>query len=340
MNVGDNPKIQDDQALMRSLQEAADRGDAESAYRLGQMFDWNVSRGAALDYVAAADWYRKAADLGHADAQLLLGLAYRHGTGVERDEVEAARWCRKAAEQGCARAQFVLGSTYRKGVGTDVDGNEAVRWYEMAAAQGDELALLQLAEMYESGDGVVADPSAALKWYRLAAELRTVSVRCIPSPAFMRMAAVCRNRTRRPHNGTAELQNENVAAVERQQRAPIDSQKCTKKGWASNRVTLKQSGGTAERPRDDGRLRRGFSATSTPWANWRGRMRDRGSGGFAQLSNKVTRGRRKNLATFAPQTSWQSSVVRTLSPGCAKPLSEGTPKRSMNSARCRNRAEV
>lgn len=58
------------------------------------------------------NWYRKAAELGLADAQAKLGLMYFQGIGVDRDAREALRWFRKAAEQGNAGAQNNLGVMY------------------------------------------------------------------------------------------------------------------------------------------------------------------------------------------------------------------------------------
>ena len=51
--------------------------------------------GVAQDYAEAiADWYRKAAEAGHAQAQFNLGTMYREGHGVAQDDAEAFRWFR------------------------------------------------------------------------------------------------------------------------------------------------------------------------------------------------------------------------------------------------------
>ena len=55
-----------------------------------------------------AQWWRKAAEQGHAGAQEELGWMYLMGVGVEKDKVKAVEWYRKAAEQGYARAQSRL----------------------------------------------------------------------------------------------------------------------------------------------------------------------------------------------------------------------------------------
>lgn len=58
----------------------------------------------AQDYAAAASWYRKAADLGNAGAQSLLGIKYAVGQGVPQDYVQAHMWLNLAAVAGNASA--------------------------------------------------------------------------------------------------------------------------------------------------------------------------------------------------------------------------------------------
>jgi TPR repeat protein len=86
------------------------------------------------DYAQAALWYRKAAEQGDADAQFDLGDLYDTGRGVLRDYTQAALWYRKAAEQGDADAQDALGDLYNTGRGVPRDYAEAYFWYDLAAA--------------------------------------------------------------------------------------------------------------------------------------------------------------------------------------------------------------
>ena len=60
------------------------------------------------DPVAAAGWFRKAADRSHAPAQRNLGSCFENGRGVTRNVSEALRWYQKAAAQGHTRAQKAL----------------------------------------------------------------------------------------------------------------------------------------------------------------------------------------------------------------------------------------
>ena len=52
----------------------------------------------------AMEWWRKAADQGHADAQHNIGASYAYGHGVPQDFPEALRWFRKAHAQGFEQA--------------------------------------------------------------------------------------------------------------------------------------------------------------------------------------------------------------------------------------------
>ncbi len=47
------------------------------------------------DAEAAARWYRKAADQGHASAQFNLGSMYERGRGVPQDDAAALKWYRR-----------------------------------------------------------------------------------------------------------------------------------------------------------------------------------------------------------------------------------------------------
>lgn len=96
--------------------------------------------GVPQDYVAAANWFRIAAEQGYAKAQHNLALMYENGQGVSQDSAEAAKWYHMAAEQGLASSQNNLGSMYEAGAGVTQDHTEAIKWYRRAAENGDENA--------------------------------------------------------------------------------------------------------------------------------------------------------------------------------------------------------
>ena len=42
--------------------------------------------GVDKNVLSAVEWFRKAAEQGHADAQLMLGMMYEEGCGVDEDD--------------------------------------------------------------------------------------------------------------------------------------------------------------------------------------------------------------------------------------------------------------
>ena len=99
----------------------------------------------------------------------MLGLCYLKGNGVEdSSEEKAAEWFRKAAEKGNADAMFCLGHCYADGYGVEKDNNEAVKWFRKAAEKGNTEAMLQLGECYFFGRGVEKNREEVEKWFRKA----------------------------------------------------------------------------------------------------------------------------------------------------------------------------
>jgi hypothetical protein len=105
-----------------------------------------------------------------ADYAFTLGLKYHKGTEVKQDYQKAVQWYRKAADQGHAHAQYNLGSMYYSGKGVCQDYSKAVRWLRKAAEQGSKDAQYLLAGMFQQGKGVAEDYRSADHWYRKAVE--------------------------------------------------------------------------------------------------------------------------------------------------------------------------
>jgi hypothetical protein len=70
--------------------EAAEHGDADAQYEIGDRYKWGV--GIHYDHEQAAFWYSKAAQQGHGEAQISLACLYFEGRGVRQDYVEAYFW--------------------------------------------------------------------------------------------------------------------------------------------------------------------------------------------------------------------------------------------------------
>jgi TPR repeat protein/serine/threonine protein kinase len=161
---------------LKWLRKAADLGNADAENVVG----WKYANGEGVnqDEAEAFKWYGKAAEQGNADGQRNLGFAYRDGAGVQTNYTEAINWFHRAADQGDAEAQLDLGAMYASGWGVPKDAVEAVKWYRKSAEQTNAEAQLNLASSYDNGEGVVKDAVEALKWYILAAENGDIIAQC------------------------------------------------------------------------------------------------------------------------------------------------------------------
>ena len=122
------------------------------------------------NFAEALPLFRRAAELGHAEAQYLVGSAYARGSKiVPRDDGLALHWFRLAAQQGHAKAQSSLAQMYQEGRGVGTDYAEAMKWYRTAAAAGDVGGQYGMALMYSNGQGVPKDEGIAVMWFRKAA---------------------------------------------------------------------------------------------------------------------------------------------------------------------------
>ena len=90
----------------------AEAGDAESQYTIGIQYE-RGNFGFPQDYYEAAKRYRKAAEQGHAGAQLYLGVFLAQGQGVEPDAVEAYKWIELAKRGSALDKIAAIGSQKR-----------------------------------------------------------------------------------------------------------------------------------------------------------------------------------------------------------------------------------
>ena len=107
---------------------------------------------------------------GVATAELLLGLKYADGDGVEANDAEAAKWLGRAAEKGNALAEYRLGTLYEKGLGVPLDMKIAADWYAKAAELGNVKAMHNLAVAYANGNGRETNYTEAARWFLSAAQ--------------------------------------------------------------------------------------------------------------------------------------------------------------------------
>jgi hypothetical protein len=123
--------------------------------------------------VRAGEYVRflqESADEGEAEAQFILGLAYRDGwEGAVQPGSIAARWCELAIEMGDSRPAYVLNQLIREKGRVEKDEAQALRYLAAAAGRGVDYACVLLGEMLLEGNGVAADWPRGAEWMRKAA---------------------------------------------------------------------------------------------------------------------------------------------------------------------------
>lgn len=107
------------------------------------------------------------------ELNFMVGNLYDFGfVEVDDKEARSLQWYRKAAELGQAEAQNIMGLMYSRGErGVRLDVREGIKWYELAAKQGDQDALTNLGEIYYLGEQVKVDYAKAYQLFAQAAKL-------------------------------------------------------------------------------------------------------------------------------------------------------------------------
>jgi adenylate cyclase len=120
----------------------------------------------------------RAAGLGFAKEQYLLGKAYRDGIGAKADPAMAAYWFERAAEQGYAAAQRNVGLCYASGAGVPRDPVGAAVWLTLAELQGTtggEAALRDLQAELDDGQTRAVEERVRV-WQPRTAAAKTIQV--------------------------------------------------------------------------------------------------------------------------------------------------------------------
>jgi TPR repeat protein len=120
---------QDHKVARGWYEKAAQRGSVSGYYGLGVV---ESTKDIGKPPAPAAEWFRKAALLGHPHAQFMLARHYLNGSGVPQSDAEGVRWCTIAAQLGDASGQACLASALAGGHGRARDVTEAYFWWMVA----------------------------------------------------------------------------------------------------------------------------------------------------------------------------------------------------------------
>ena len=188
------PKESYDLSTLEGCKKGAYAGNSEAQYTLAVRYE--IGNGVDQDYNQAFQWYLKAGEQGHVDAEYKVGYYYEsmlekpntdeainwylkaanayHVNAQkaladllykEEQYDQAFQWYLNAADQGIAEAAFMVGVYYQELL-TEKDMNEAIKWYTKAADNGYTQAQMKLGELcYEEKQF-----EQGFQWYLKAAK--------------------------------------------------------------------------------------------------------------------------------------------------------------------------
>jgi TPR repeat protein len=119
---------------MRCFAKAAELGEPEAEFLLGQMY-YDGATGIA-DYKKARFWWDKAAKANHGLALCQIGLMYRYGTMGEKDPAKALEYIEKAHKNKDPEGTFQLGLLHLTGTGVPKSDEKAMGLLIDATSKG------------------------------------------------------------------------------------------------------------------------------------------------------------------------------------------------------------
>ncbi len=128
--------------------KAADGGNVEAQFVQGK----TQERCGPNCWKTAVNWYTRAAERNHVNAQAALASLCKDGKGIPRDTKKAFTWAMRAALQGHVDSMYHVATTYlNKNKRTAKEAKGAREWVMKAAAAGHAEAQL-LAERYTNNE--------------------------------------------------------------------------------------------------------------------------------------------------------------------------------------------
>ena len=156
---------------MQWLERAAGQNDTRAMILLGKacLFGSTTS-GSKPDAAKARAWFERAQPNVNPQAAYYLGLIEKGGYGRTANPVAAAEFFRLAAQQNMPEAMYLLGNAYASGEGVDIDPREAMRWYLRAASLEHPQATQELAQAFARGDTLLPQSDFQAEQMRRAVE--------------------------------------------------------------------------------------------------------------------------------------------------------------------------
>lgn len=150
--------------------EADKRSEPQAATLLGRLYQEGL--GVKLDKVLAANWFRRAAELGDLEGTFAFAVMLAEGDGIEKNRIGAAQLFEMAAAKGHVLANYNLALLYLRGDGKPENPDRAAQHLRYAAEQGIAQAQYDLATLYATGAGqtIQANATESATWLERAAD--------------------------------------------------------------------------------------------------------------------------------------------------------------------------
>lgn len=159
------------------------KGDIESAYELGKIYEWkydNLSHLYSYDdrrsfIESAFYWYQRAAEQGYIEATVGFVRVYRRKRMPKNvnEAIHVLKYFETAAELGDVELQEYLGNVYEYGLGEYEAGKNIKKsfyWYQKAAMNGNKQAQYKVGVFYEQGIAVQKNIKEAFFYYDKSAK--------------------------------------------------------------------------------------------------------------------------------------------------------------------------
>jgi len=143
---------------------AVTKQDIDAQYLLGYRYE--MGKTVNRSHKKAINWYKKAANKNHLDAQYRIGVLYYK----QKKYTKARYWLAKRAKGGHADSQYYFAKTLRYGLGTKEQTSLARKWFTKAAKQGHADAQYELGLQFQKGIGAKKNRKAAIKWLSKSAK--------------------------------------------------------------------------------------------------------------------------------------------------------------------------
>jgi len=167
------------------VEEGVVNQDSDALWNAGLLFKRGAA-GFSQSHDKAAQMFKSAADMGHAQALNNLGLAYSEGDGVPKSPEEALMLWKKSADLGYVQGMLNYASTIERG--GESGAKTAVEWYKIAAErERSPTGARYLAEAYTVGKGGLSqDYEEGIKWFLRAGDLG--DTKCLVKAALLYQA--------------------------------------------------------------------------------------------------------------------------------------------------------